>query len=160
MRAKWTKTGFSPGPNDISEALLQPKLGSFCCSGTLSLVKSIKCPTLGVSVKNQNIPFHDVTKTLVFRSTHESKRLEEVYDFKSLAKSLTNQMTIGHKTSEALGSRTQQNRPQRPCGQGPSSPTYMEFRPSNMRLGLGHLLAPYFSFLFLPRTSPLALMTF
>lgn len=49
------------------------------------------------------------------------------------------------------------NRPQRPSGRGPSSPTCMEFRPSNMRLGLGHLLAPHF--LFSELLPPHALMT-
>lgn len=42
----------------------------------------------------------------------------------SLAKSLANQMSTGHKTSEALGSRTRQNRPPRSCGQSPSSPAH------------------------------------
>lgn len=40
--------------------------------------------------------------------------MEKAYDLKSLAKSLTNQVTIGYKTSEALGSRTKQKRLPRP----------------------------------------------
>lgn len=80
MIAKWAEIGLSP--NDIPEALLKPKLSSFSCSSTPTLMKSMKFPTLGVPLRKQNIPFHDVTKRLVFRPICESKALEEAYDLK------------------------------------------------------------------------------
>lgn len=80
MTVKWAETGLSP--KDILEALLQPKLSSFSCAGTPSLMKLVTFPTLGVSLRKQNIPSQDLTKDLVFRSKRESKALEEAYYLK------------------------------------------------------------------------------
>lgn len=66
--------------------------------------------------------------------------MEKAYDLKSLAKSLTNQITIGYKTSEALGSRTKQQRLPRSSGCPGRSPI-SALKPragssnSNVRLG-------------------------
>lgn len=66
--------------------------------------------------------------------------MEKVYDLKSLAKSLTNQVTIGCKTSEALGSRTKKQRLPRPS-EDPGRSPIPALKPragssnSNVRLG-------------------------
>lgn len=91
---------------------------------------------------------------MVFRSTYESKGLEEVRDFKK-----SNQITPGRKTCGGSRQQNPTRRPLRPCSQAPL-PWRRESRPYNMRFSLGHLSAPHLLFSEpLPGTPLLALMT-